>query len=292
MKTVKNFFIAILAGLPILMTVSCNKDSAETAYMKFHLTDAPEDYEAVYIDIRGIEIHTQAEGWVVLNSDLGVVNLLEYTNGNTTFLADGEVATGRISQIRLILGSENSIVADGQAYPLQTPSALQSGLKLNIHTTIEPNQTYEWTIDFDAAQSVVVSGTGSYILKPVLRLIVDPATGAELEASANTDVNLNVGGNSSASGSASSESEIVIRNQTGHIKGKLIMVGDLVMVYATDAHGRVYSTIVDATGSFKLQFLAEGNYDIKIQPSNPLLQATIVNNIEVKANQTSDLGIM
>jgi hypothetical protein len=44
----------------------------------------------------------------------------------------------------------------------------ETGLKINIHKNLLGGVTYDLLIDFDADQSVVDEGNGSYRLKPVL----------------------------------------------------------------------------------------------------------------------------
>jgi len=77
---------------------------------------------------------------------------------------------GEVSQIRLILGDNNSVVIAGVSYPLTTPSAQESGLKLNIHATLVAGIVYRLWIDFDAGRSIVSAGnSGKFLLKPVIR---------------------------------------------------------------------------------------------------------------------------
>jgi hypothetical protein len=52
---------------------------------------------------------------------------------------------------------------------LTTPSADQSGLKLNTDMDVTGSQTADFVIDFDACKSIVsAGGSGKYLLKPVL----------------------------------------------------------------------------------------------------------------------------
>ncbi len=43
---------------------------------------------------------------------------------------------------------------------MKTPSAQQSGLKLNVHEEFLQGVAYEYIIDFDAARSIVKTGNG------------------------------------------------------------------------------------------------------------------------------------
>jgi len=80
--------------------------------------------------------------------------------------------------MRLILGSNNSVVIDGKTYDLKTPSAQQSGLKFNIHATLTDGIEYRLWIDFDASRSIVSTGSGNYILKPVIRTYTEAIGGS------------------------------------------------------------------------------------------------------------------
>jgi len=78
----------------------------------------------------------------------------------------------------LILGSNNTVVVDGESHPLETPSAQTSGLKLNVHYTFEAGLVYDLWLDFDAEQSIVEKGNGDYSLKPVIRVYTEALSGA------------------------------------------------------------------------------------------------------------------
>jgi hypothetical protein len=154
---------------------ACNKTESgnDKATMQVFLTDDPGDYEAVLIDVQDIRINYSsdtANGWVSLsNVNRGVYDVLKLVNDKDTILANAELNTGRIQQIRLILGTENYVKIDGQMIKLQTPSAQQSGLKINIHQDINEGILYKMLLDFDASRSIVETGNGKYILKPVIR---------------------------------------------------------------------------------------------------------------------------
>lgn len=155
---------------------ACNKTesgNADKATMQVFLTDDPGDYEAVLIDVQDIRINYSSDssnGWVSLaNVNKGVYDVLQLVNDKDTMLANAELNTGRIQQIRLILGTENYVKIDGQMIKLQTPSAQQSGLKINIHQDINEGILYKMLLDFDASRSIVHTGNGKYILKPVIR---------------------------------------------------------------------------------------------------------------------------
>jgi hypothetical protein len=151
-------------------------DSGSTR-LTFRLTDAPALYDKVNIDITGAQ--AIIDGNIIdLDVKAGVYNLLDFANGKDTVIVDQEIPSGELSQIRLILGENNNIEKGEFSHELTTPSAQQSGLKLNVHNTFVEGVAYEYIIDFDAAKSIVTTGSGKYILKPVLRVFTKAVSGA------------------------------------------------------------------------------------------------------------------
>lgn len=150
---------------------ACN--NTEKVDVKFALTDAPslKGYKALYLDIQGVEYSVGDSQWVALAMSPSVVNLLDFTNGNDTLLANIELESGQVvSQVRLLLGDNNTLIlADGTETNVKVPSGQSSGLKFNIHTDVVLTSGYKVLIDFDAERSIVAKGNGQYSLKPVVR---------------------------------------------------------------------------------------------------------------------------
>ncbi|HLZ87718.1 MAG TPA: DUF4382 domain-containing protein [Puia sp.] len=169
-------FVPLAAG--ILIFAACKKSSSSggNGQLEVRLTDGPSpDYDAVLIDVEKVEVNVSADtgtgsGWQTLPLlKPGIYNLLDFRNGIDTVLASVSLPAGTLSQMRLTLGSNNSVVINGQSYPLKTPSAQQSGLKFNIHSTLTSGIVYRLWIDFNAGRSIVTTGNGDFILKPVIR---------------------------------------------------------------------------------------------------------------------------
>jgi hypothetical protein len=168
-------FIPLAAGLLILAACRKSNSTSGQSTLEVRLTDDPSPYDAVYIDVQKVEVNVSADsgassGWQTLPLlRPGVYNLLDFRNGIDTVLASVNLPAGTLSQMRLTLGNNNSVVVNGQSYPLKTPSAQQSGLKFNIHATLTSGIVYRLWIDFNAGSSIVTTGNGGYILKPVIR---------------------------------------------------------------------------------------------------------------------------
>lgn len=293
--------VAALSVVSVATLVGCKKDGTtnQGTNVKMMLTDAPGDFDAVNIDVEAIRVHTDAQGWVTYNSNLGVINILEYTNGEATLLADVNLeANAHVNQIRLVLGTDNSVVVDGQTYALSTPSAMQSGLKINLDHTFEGGGDYTWTLDFDAAQSIVVQGNGSYQLKPVVRLIVDNETAIALNGSGSGNVDIDLDGDGIIDIDSDEETAVIINGSvTGNISGSISDIGGLAIVTATQVSGSgsgnaTVSTVTAVSGNFNLSAMHTGTYTITIDPLIPLLQTRTMENVTVTAGQTTNLGLV
>jgi len=225
-----------------IMMSSCKKDAVETSPTstypyQIRLTDAPGPYNAVYIDLQGLEITGNDGKAVLLDLHWGIYNLLNFTNGKDTLIASGTLKDTTVKQIRLILGANNSVVVNNVSFPLSTPSDDQSGLKLQMNQTLTAGALYSVLLDFDANKSIVDEGNGNYKLKPVIRTIVTDLTGA--------------------------------------IKGNISPAGTLAFVTSTSTIS--YCSNVNTTGDFKVIGLLPGTYTVIVTPAFPLIPVTLNN---------------
>src|SRR5438045_2156273 len=102
-----------------------------------------------------------------------------------------------------------------------------------MHTTLSAGFTYKITLDFDAARSIVSTGSGAFILKPVIRSLVEA--------------------------------------QIGSIKGMVTPVESTPAVYAIKVSGLDADTVAttyaeQTTGKFLLNGLPAGTYSVAFAP--------------------------
>jgi hypothetical protein len=181
----KQLLIFCLACAGIFLFSCKNDDNGVASYpYQVRLTDAPGDYDAVNIDVKSVEVHTAGNandndnGWTTLATNARTYDLVRLTNGKDTLLANTTLPYGKVSQMRLILGDNNTVTQDGTTYPLKTPSGQQSGLKIQVNQTLTEGVTYVVTLDFDASRSIVEKGNGDFSLKPVIRAFTTATSGA------------------------------------------------------------------------------------------------------------------
>ena len=258
MKTYLKIFLAMAV---IFSQVSCSNDddggefeAKETSRVMVSLTDAPGDYDHVYVDVEDVRVmYANDETEVSIGGiEAGVYDLLELTGGVKALLTDEDIEAGQISQIRLVLGDNNSIVVDGETHDLQTPSAQQSGLKINVNQTLEADVVYEFTLDFDVEESIVVQGNGNYLLKPVLR--------------------------------ASLASEV------GTVSATILPTGFQALVTA-DNGSETISAYTDSMGKVVLHGVPEGTYTVTIEPEiGAGFEIMTLVDVEVLQGQVTALG--
>jgi len=247
-------FLTVSFSLIFLTTInfSCSKENENTGHVSLYLTDAPASYDAVNIDITNVMIKTDAETEEI-DVELekpGVYNLLDFSGGLDTLLGSIDLPVGNVSQLRLILGENNSIVVDGDTLELKVPSGSQSGLKVNLHQEIVEGENYKLVIDFDASRSVVSQGNGKYILKPVIRVFSETSGGT--------------------------------------IKGNVDPTDALPFVSAVNETDTI-GTVANAEGKFVLNGVPEGTYKLTLLPQNGMNEL-IVNDVEVLQGKTTNVG--
>lgn len=182
--SVKSKIILSLFVLSSLILIpSCeNKDKSQNnGKITISLTDAADSLSKVLVDIQSVDVHYAANdtdtlasdttsGWVTLNSNAGVYNLTELQNGIEKVIATGELPAGHVTQIRLKLGSDNSLVIPGDTLSLAVPGATQTGIKINYDNDIVPDKQLNILLDFNLQESIIVRGLGVAKLNPVIKV--------------------------------------------------------------------------------------------------------------------------
>ncbi|MCC4211844.1 DUF4382 domain-containing protein [Leeuwenhoekiella parthenopeia] len=271
----KTIFKLSMLFVAFIAFTSCSDDSNSsdrgTAGMSVRLVDGPGDYDHVFIDVEAVVVKYnedlddlddatddddfESDEYELL-VDPEIYDLLELTGGTYALLADEDIPAGAINQIRLILGDDNTVVVDGETYPLATPSAQQSGLKVQFNQTLEAGVFYTVVLDFDVDKSIVTQGNGGYSLKPVIRATAIEATGA--------------------------------------ISGSVFTTGDVVIpaTVSTLVGTTEVTTSTNVDGDFELVGLPEGTYDLTVRAeiTEGVITTFIVEDVVVENGQTTSVG--
>jgi hypothetical protein len=190
-------------------TTSQSTAISDRVHLNVNLVDSPrDDIQNVYVNIRHIELKIKKSSRskeIKIGEDTGVIDLLTLREGMSLSMGDVVLpAYSEITQIRLVLESEGNelFFKDNTSCELQTPSQQQSGLKILMKNSIlESGYEYTLVVDFDALESVVFTGQGDCILKPVLKV-----------KSLDRIVKIEAGSGGSGSSSTEDSKEDVIEN--------------------------------------------------------------------------------
>ncbi len=246
--------------------------------LKVSLTDAPAcGFDQVNVTVSKVRIHQSsnaeenANGWgEIVLSPPGKINLLTLSNGVLEGLGTTPLAAGHYTQLRLVLVPNtgaaplsNSVVpTGGSETALETPSALQSGIKLIHEFDVAEGALVELVLDFDACRSVVQKGNGGYLLRPVISVIPQVVSGA-IQGAVGMDP-------ANGAGEALSNPRVTAQ-QSGQV---------------------IKSTVPNADGTFTLSPLVQsataGNYDLVFTADNAA--TAVIRSVPATAQGTTTIS--
>lgn len=253
----KVMLMVFAAGLMLAGITSCRNGREEVGRLEIRMADSPSpyNYDAIYLDVVGVEVSVEQEccgtTWTTVRSGSGVYNLLTLVNGVDVILCNEEFPAGHIEQVRLILGDGNTIVVDGVSHPLIVPSGSQTGLKIIVHDELETDERMTLILDFDAAHSINLTGSGTYHLKPVMHGF--------------------------------------FIHETGQIHGTITGPPTTGIAVVASGGSKTYTTYCDAsTGQFLVRGLPSGTYSVMIYYED---RTARYDGVVVKAGETTELAL-
>ncbi|MEP7109551.1 MAG: DUF4382 domain-containing protein [Ferruginibacter sp.] len=290
MKTKKLIaLIALILMAATLLLTSCQKDlpanntplPAGQQKVTIYMNDDPANYFKVLVDIRLVEVktdtgrnhhddfyyagdddndddnygHDSYGQWDTLNIIPGIYDLLRLRNGADTLLAKGNSWNGRISKIRITLGSNSTLWTDNvNNFPLTICNSkpyVYVKVAANTIDTLAGGEVI-MRIDFDVAKSIKNKG-GDYCLKPEIK--------------------------------AYSE------HTTGSIEGKVLPKEANAMVTVFNATDTAHA-FPGNEGEYKIKGLKEGTYSVHFVATSPYLDSTISNIMISNGKETKLQNVM
>jgi hypothetical protein len=184
--------LTIVAAGALMLAGCGGDDKPGTGVLSFAMTDAPVD-EADMVVIAMTEFEFKPAGGQAFRREVTAagrqLNLLDFTNGKSALIIDGEeVPAGEYQWVRIFFDMQASYVRldDGATYPLFMPSGAQTGYKLVSGFTVPVNRPISYVLDFDLRKSLISPpGRGgpfgeprTFLLKPAIRIMNAEETGA------------------------------------------------------------------------------------------------------------------
>jgi hypothetical protein len=198
----------IVATFTAVLFAACSKDHSSSASevpagkqtASLYLTDGPGYFDHVFVDIQSVQVlvdtcDKKSNGsypqyyvkdscklWEDLQVKAGVYDLLTLRNGIDTLLAQGTITDGKIRQLKIKIGANNSLVKDSVTYPLLLPgndtaATIILSLKGNEWENFGTRRCRLW-LDFDVQRSIVQVRNGSFYLVPAFHWFVNATTTA------------------------------------------------------------------------------------------------------------------
>ncbi|MBI2145504.1 DUF4382 domain-containing protein [Candidatus Woesearchaeota archaeon] len=152
----------------------------------FVITDAAANMgsvSSVKVTVDSVSVHSASEGWVAVLSTPGTYDLLQLkAEGKNALLADVQLEEGRYEQARLQISKV--VVTDAEG---SREAKLPSGeLKVVGNLEVDANTTSTATFEFIADESLHVTGSGEYVMAPVVK--VETRHDADVEVRSGSDV--------------------------------------------------------------------------------------------------------
>jgi len=175
---------------------SPKNDANQTGTLNIFLTNAPAEFEAIYITLDSLSIHTSSSasidsndtnesGWKVVAQPHTTFNVLQLSSDTPTKVGQLQLAIGKYTGIKGIVGkiSDNgpTIVEGYDSHPYANYVVLRGSavseleipsytLKINQNFNIVKNGNINMLIDFDTKKSIKQTGNGTYKLTPVIKV--------------------------------------------------------------------------------------------------------------------------
>lgn len=176
----KSICCYLLALAILLFLFGCggggSSSSSSTGIVSIGITDAkpllPSGTTGVLITFNEVSVHRAGGGgWtsLPLAQSPYTLDLYQFTDGTGTDLVPPvELVTGKYTQIRIGV-TEAKIVINGNEEQVEIPSEYLKTDK-QFDFVVVGGGAVDLTVDFDLSQSIVVTGQGTYQLKPVLHI--------------------------------------------------------------------------------------------------------------------------
>lgn len=182
MKRIGKIVVTLVTVLLLVLTVACAPTleevtppptpeltpTVERGIIEIRVTDPPPPgVTSANVTLTNIEVHREGGGWETIIIDEATFDLLDVV-GVTEVLGSANVTAGSFTQIRMDIDSVEVVSATGDNITAEVPSGK---LRIVRPFTVEDSVKTILTLDFDGAKSLIITGAGKALFKPVVKLL-------------------------------------------------------------------------------------------------------------------------
>ncbi|MBI4180323.1 MAG: DUF4382 domain-containing protein [Chloroflexi bacterium] len=154
--------------------------------LEIRVTDPPPaDVKSAVVYLSDIEVHKvsgnasdNTSGWVPIIGAPASFDLMDVI-GVEQILGSANITAGRFTQIRMKVTKVEGITTDNVSYTAEVPSG---ELKIVRPFNVGGGKRTVLTLDFDGRKSLIQTGQGKFLFKPVVKLLLEKEGGAGEEA--------------------------------------------------------------------------------------------------------------
>jgi hypothetical protein len=216
---------------------------------------------ALVVNVTRVEANVDGS-WQNIPVQETEVDLLDLVK-NDILLATGDVPAGHYNQVRVFVDSATVTDSEG-THNVTIPSGVKTGIKLNVNGDIGPNQIVTLLLDFNVDKSLHKTGSGRYMLQPVIPVVVKVLSGT-ITGTVNTSTG-------------------AIAPDT-HVRAVYTSGGS----YPDGTEVNTNYTVDD--GTFKIWALLPGTYTLEFERvDGETTETATVTGVVVTANNNTDVG--
>lgn len=170
----QNHLMRFVTFVSIVSLSLCSCKEMQYGSLTVSLKDGPADYQEVNVEIESVEVYLEGlhnPGWFKLSTNKGTYNLLQFQESTILLGQSARLPSGRVSQIRITFGSNNTLKTNDTFHSLRLP--VQPGEKkysvvVPAGFQLNSNNALNLVVDIDAERSVIKKSATDFLLDPIV----------------------------------------------------------------------------------------------------------------------------
>ena len=182
--------------------------------VEIRVTDPPPaDVKSAVVYLSNIEVHRASDNesasdndsgnWIPVTTNITSFDLMDVI-GVEQFLASANLTAGKYTQIRMSVTNVTGVTTDNVSYTAEVPG---DKLKIVGAFNVGGGNKTVLTLDFDGEKSLIRTGQGKFLFKPVVKLLINKGSSEDKIRGEETGKPIEAGKSSEAGQSKENQSE-------------------------------------------------------------------------------------